>query len=116
MNEQTNNQSELISIEEFRRIKLVTGKVLQAEKVAGSRKLVKLLMDLGSDQRIVVAGIGDRYQPEQLEGKTLIVVSNLKPARLMGVESQGMILAAEVKGQAYIATFEEEVPNGAQVI
>jgi len=67
-------------------------------------------------REVVVAGIGDRYQPEQLEGKTLIVVSNLKPARLMGVESQGMILAAEVKGQAYIATFEEEVPNGAQVI
>lgn len=111
-----NNNEELISIEEFRRIKLVTAKVLQAEKIAGSRKLVKLLMDLGKEQRTVVAGIGDRYEPEQLEGKTLIVVANLKPARLMGVESKGMVLAAEVKGQAYIASFEEEVPTGAQVI
>ena len=109
-------QSNLITIDEFRRIKLMTGKVLQAEKVAGSRKLVKLEMDLGSEKRQVVAGIGDRYEPEQLEGKTLIVVANLQPARLMGIESKGMILAAEVKGQAYIATFEEEVPNGAQVI
>jgi methionyl-tRNA synthetase len=111
-----NNKEDLISIEEFRRIKLVTAKVLHAEKIAGSRKLVKLLMDLGSEQRTVVAGIGDRYEPEQLEGKTLIVVANLKPARLMGVESKGMVLAAEVKGQAFIATFEEEVPTGAQVI
>jgi methionyl-tRNA synthetase len=111
-----NNNEELISIEEFRRIKLVTAKVLQAEKIAGSRKLVKLLMDLGKEQRTVVAGIGDRYEPEQLEGKTLIVVANLKPARLMGVESKGMVLAAEVKGQAYIASFAEEVPTGAQVI
>lgn len=116
MGNKTNNQQDLISIEEFRRIKLVTGKVLQAEKVAGSRKLVKLLMDLGSEERQVIAGIGDRYQPEQLEGRILIVVSNLKPARLMGIESRGMVLAAEVKGQAYIATFEEEVPNGAPVI
>jgi methionyl-tRNA synthetase len=111
-----NSGEDLISIEEFRRIKLLTAKVLQAEKIAGSRKLVKLLMDLGSEQRIVVAGIGDRYEPEQLEGKTLIIVANLKPARLMGVESKGMVLAAEVKGQAFIATFEEEVPTGAQVI
>ncbi len=111
-----NNKEELISIEEFRRIKLLAAKVLHAEKIAGSRKLVKLLMDLGNEQRTVVAGIGDSYEPEQLEGKTLIVVANLKPARLMGVESKGMVLAAEVKGQAFIATFEEEVPTGAQVI
>ena len=104
-----------ITIEEFQKIQLKTATVLSAERVPRSEKLLKLQVSIGSEQRQIVAGIGKKYEPESLVGKTIIVVANLKPAKLMGIESQGMVLAAgdsEVRG---LATILEEVDPGTKV-
>lgn len=106
-----------ITIDEFMKIQLKTAKVLTAERVPKSEKLLKLQVSLGegTEPRQIVAGIGKRYEPESLIGKTIIIVANLKPAKLMGIESQGMVLAAgdsEVRG---LATILEEVDPGTKV-
>jgi methionyl-tRNA synthetase len=106
-----------ITIDEFMKIQLKTAKVLTAERVPKSEKLLKLQVSLGEggEQRQIVAGIGKKYEPESLVGKTIIIVANLKPAKLMGIESQGMVLAAgdsEVRG---LATILEEVDPGTKV-
>jgi methionyl-tRNA synthetase len=106
-----------ITIDEFMKIQLKTAKVLTAERVPKSEKLLKLQVSLGegAEQRQIVAGIGKKYEPETLIGKTIIIVANLKPAKLMGIESQGMVLAAgdsEVRG---LATIFEEVDPGTKV-
>lgn len=106
-----------ITIDEFMKIQLKTAKVLAAERVPKSEKLLKLQVSLGegAEQRQIVAGIGKKYEPEALIGKTIIIVANLKPAKLMGIESQGMVLAAgdsEVRG---LATILEEVDPGTKV-
>ncbi|MGC8916807.1 MAG: methionine--tRNA ligase [Thermoanaerobaculum sp.] len=110
-------QEELVSIEEFSRIKLVVGKVLAAERVPKSKKLIQLEVDLGEAQpRQLVAGIGTAYQPEELVGKSIVVVANLEPATLMGVESRGMLLAATLAdGSPVLLTPERDVPAGAGV-
>ena len=106
-----------ITIDEFMKIQLKTAKVLTAERVPKSEKLLKLQVSLGegTEPRQIVAGIGKKYEPEALIGKTIIIVANLKPAKLMGIESQGMVLAAgdsEVRG---LATILEEVDPGTKV-
>jgi methionyl-tRNA synthetase len=106
-----------ITIDEFLKIQLKTAKVISAERVPKSEKLLKLQVSLGegTEQRQIVAGIGKKYEPEALVGKTIIIVANLKPAKLMGIESQGMVLAAgdsEVRG---LATILEEVDPGTKV-
>jgi methionyl-tRNA synthetase len=85
---------DLISIDDFAKVKLRTGVVLEAERIAKSEKLLKLQVDLGTEKRQILAGIAKHYAPEDLIGKTIVVVANLKPAKLMGHESQGMVLAA----------------------
>ena len=104
-----------IGIDDFMKIQLKTAKVVSAERVPKSEKLLKLQVSLGSEQRQIVAGIGKRYEPEALIGKTIVIVANLKPAKLMGIESQGMVLAAgdsEVRG---LITILEEVDPGTKV-
>jgi methionyl-tRNA synthetase len=104
-----------ITIDEFMKIQLKTAKVLSAERVPKSEKLIKLQVSLGSEQRQIVAGIGKKYEPEALVGKTIVIVANLRPAKLMGIESQGMVLAAgdsEVRG---LITVQEEVDAGTKV-
>jgi methionyl-tRNA synthetase len=104
-----------ITIEDFMKVQLKTAKVLTAERVPKSEKLLKLQVSLGSEQRQIVAGIGKKYEPEALVGKTIVIVANLKPAKLMGLESQGMILAAgdsEVRG---LMTLLEDVEPGTKV-
>ncbi|MCH7614680.1 MAG: methionine--tRNA ligase [Nitrospinae bacterium] len=105
-----------ISIEDFQKIQLKVAKVLTAERVPKSNKLLKLQVDLGTEQRQIVAGIGKTYAPEDLVGKTIVVVANLKPAKLMGVESQGMVLAAGGKDVLGLVTLlEGEIDPGTQV-
>ncbi|PYS95373.1 MAG: methionine--tRNA ligase [Acidobacteria bacterium] len=105
-----------VGIDEFARIELRTAKVLAAEKVEGADKLLKLTVDVGDGTRTIVAGIATRYAPEALVGKTIIVVANLKPAKLRGIVSQGMLLAAsDATGTPYILTTEEPVPGGWRV-
>ncbi len=76
------------------RVELRVARILAAEPVPKSKKLLKLQVDLGTEQRTIVAGIAEAYQPDALVGRTVVVVANLKPAMLMGVESNGMVLAA----------------------
>ncbi|GJL54478.1 MAG: methionine--tRNA ligase [Nitrospirales bacterium] len=106
---------EQIAIEDFMKVKLKVGKVLEAERVPKSNKLLKLQVDLGSERRQIVAGIGKKYEPEELIGQTIVVVANLKPAKLMGVESQGMVLAAGGKEVLGLLTINEDTAPGSQV-
>ncbi len=106
---------EEITIEDFMKLDLRTAKIIAAEKVKKSKKLIKIQVDLGSEKRQVLAGISQSYEPESLIGRTVIVVANLKPAKLMGLESQGMILAGSIDDKIVVAGFDDELPPGAQV-
>ena len=104
-----------ITIDEFMKIQLKTAKVLSAERVPKSEKLIKLQVSLGPEQRQIVAGIGKKYEPDVLVGKTIVIVANLKPAKLMGIESQGMVLAAGDTDVQGLLTILEEVDPGTKV-
>ena len=109
-------ESARISIDDFMKIDLRVARVLEAERVPKSKKLLKLLVDVGSEQRTVVAGIAESYEPEALVGRTIAVVFNLQPAKLMGIESNGMVLAASPEsGKATLVTFEEAPAPGTRV-
>jgi len=107
--------SDQITIQDFLKVKLRTAVIRDAVKVEGADKLLKLTVDLGGETRTIVAGIALQYEPASLVGKSVVVVANLKPAKLRGVESQGMLLAADIGGKPIIATFEQEVPPGSTV-
>ncbi len=106
-----------ITIDEFRKIELRTARIVAAEPVPKSKKLMRLEVDLGSERRQIVAGIATRYSPEQLVGKTVIIVANLQPATLMGQQSNGMVLAASLpdSGEPVLLAPESEVPPGTAV-
>jgi methionyl-tRNA synthetase len=105
-----------ITIDDFMKVELRTAKVLTAEKVPNSRKLVKLSVDVGSEQRTLVAGIAEAYEPEALVGRTVVIVFNLKPAKLMGIESNGMVLAASPDGgKPTLVGFDQEISPGTRV-
>ncbi|MBK8276199.1 MAG: methionine--tRNA ligase [Nitrospira sp.] len=104
-----------ISIDEFMKVQLKTAKILSAERVPKSEKLIKLQVSLGVEQRQIVAGIGKKYEPDALVGKTIVIVANLKPAKLMGIESQGMVLAAGDTDVGGLLTIHEEVDPGTKV-
>ncbi len=105
-----------ISIDDFMKVELRTAKVLTAEKVPNSRKLVKLSVDVGTEQRTLVAGIAEAYEPEALVGRTVVIVFNLKPAKLMGIESNGMVLAASPDGgKPTLVAFDQEISPGTRV-
>ena len=105
-----------ISIEDFMKVELRTAKVLTAEKVEKSKKLLKLTVDVGTEHRTLVAGIAEAYEPEALVGKTVVIVFNLKPAKLMGIESNGMVLAASPDGgKPTVVSFENPPDPGTRV-
>lgn len=105
----------LLDISEFSKAKLKVAQVLKAEKVEGADKLLKLQIDLGTEKRQIVAGVAEFYTPEQITGKKIIVVSNLKPARIRGIDSNGMLLAAKKGKQLALVTPEGDLPAGADV-
>jgi methionyl-tRNA synthetase len=106
----------LISFDDFTKAELRVAEILEAEKIEGSNKLLKLQVDLGEEKRQLVAGIGKHYQPEDLIGKKIIIVANLEPAKIFGVESNGMILAASnADGDLTITTVEKDISNGSRV-
>jgi methionyl-tRNA synthetase len=107
--------SNQITIDEFMKVELRTGKILEAEKVKKSKKLIQLKVDIGTETRQVLAGIAESYESENLIGRTVIIVANLKPAKLMGIESQGMVLAASKDGIISLAGFDQECEQGIQV-
>jgi methionyl-tRNA synthetase len=106
-----------VSIDDFAKIELRVGRVLTAEAVKGATKLLKLSVDLAEAQpRTIVAGIAEAYQPEQLIGRKVVIVANLEPRKLRGIESNGMIVAASIEGgKAVLAGFLEDVPVGARL-
>jgi methionyl-tRNA synthetase len=108
---------EKISIEDFAKVEMRVGEIVSAEPVAGAKKLTKLRVDIGTEVRQVVAGIAEYYTPEQLVGMKVVLVTNLQPRKLRGVESNGMIVAATVGAEErpVLVTFKEDVPNGARL-
>jgi methionyl-tRNA synthetase len=112
---QTPSAAPQISIDDFMKIQLKTAKVLSAERVPKSEKLIKLHVSVGTEQRQIVAGIGKKYEPDALIGKTIVIVANLKPAKLMGIESQGMVLAAGDADVRGLLTVLEEIDPGTKV-
>ena len=108
-------EMETVDIEEFAKLDLRIGKIVKAEKIKKSKKLLKLEVDVGDEVKQVVAGIAESYEPEKLVGKLVPILVNLKPAKLMGVESQGMILAVDVNGKAVLLHPEKDVPVGSKI-
>jgi methionyl-tRNA synthetase len=105
-----------ISIDDFMKVELRVAKVLAAERVEKSKKLLKLSVDVGTEHRTLVAGIAEAYEPESLVGKSVVIVFNLKPAKLMGIESNGMVLAASPEGgKPEIVTFANPPEPGTRV-
>ena len=106
-----------ITIDDFTKINFRVGVIQSAEKVAGADKLLKVMVDLGDEVRQIVAGIATAYTPEELAGRKVVVVTNLAPRKLRGVESNGMILAASAgpDGKPVLCTFAEDIPAGAKV-
>lgn len=105
----------LISIDEFRKVELKTARVVAAEAVPKAKKLLKLKVDLGDEQRQLVAGLAEHYTPEALVGKTVVVVANLQPATIRGIESQGMLLAVQDDQGLVLLTGEREVAPGKSI-
>lgn len=106
---------ETITFDEFKRLDLRVAEILKAERVEGTDNLLKLEVDIGTERRQMVAGIAQEYSPEELVGKKLTVIANLKSAVIRGIESQGMILAGELEGKAVIPFFTEDIPAGSKV-
>jgi methionyl-tRNA synthetase len=106
---------DIITFDDFKRMDLRVGEIIEAERVEGTEKLVKMQVNIGTETKQMIAGIADRYAPEDLMGKKVVVIVNLKTAVIRGIESQGMLLAAEVEGKAIIPVFTEDVPAGAKV-
>ena len=104
-----------ITIDEFAKVDLRVAEVLAAEAVPKSRKLLKLRVSLGTEERTVLAGIAEHYAPGDLVGKKVVVVANLQPAKLMGIESQGMVLAGSTDGGLGVLTLDKDLPPGARV-
>jgi methionyl-tRNA synthetase len=106
---------ERLDIAEFMRVELRVAKVLEAEAVPKSKKLIRLRVDVGSEERTIVAGIAEGYAPEQLVGRSIVIVANLKPAKLMGIESNGMVLAASPDGPPSLLAVDAAIPPGTRV-
>ena len=104
-----------ITIDDFAKVELKVAKVLTCEEVKGSKKLLKLTLSLGDEERTVASGIKEYYKCEDLVGKKVVLVSNLKKAKLCGVESQGMILCAEKDGKVVIVSPSQDMPEGSIV-
>jgi len=114
--EENANTIDLISIDDFMKVKLRVGRVFEAEPLEGSDKLLKLQIVIGEEKRQIIAGIRTNYSPEDLIGRQVVVVYNLKPAKLRGAESQGMLLAAtDAEGGAILLQPDKEAPEGTQV-
>jgi methionyl-tRNA synthetase len=104
-----------ISIDQFMEVDLRVAEVRAAEKVEKSKKLMKMTVFTGEEERTIVAGIATKYRPEELVGRKIVIVANLQPAKLMGVESNGMVLAASIDGEPSLLSVDPNVPAGTKV-
>jgi len=105
----------MVNFEEFKKIELKVAKIISAEEVEGSEKLLKLKVSLGEEERQILAGIAKKYSSQDLEGREIILVANLEPRNLMGFESQGMLLAADDEGGPVLLQPEKDVPPGTKI-
>lgn len=106
----------MITFDDFKKVELKTARIQSAERVKGSEKLLKLMVSVGNENRQIIAGIGKQYEPDLLIGKTIVIVANLEPRTLMGLESQGMLLAAsnESEGPVLLTTLGDIV-SGSEI-
>lgn len=107
--------SEMISINDFNKLDIRIGKIIAAEQIPKSKKLIKLTVDLGNEKRILVAGIAETYTADSLVNKLVPILTNLQPVTLMGVQSNGMILAADTGSKAIVLIVDSEVAPGTKV-
>lgn len=105
----------MITIDDFAKVRLVVGEIKSAEAVSGSKKLLKLFVDIGDEIRTAVAGMREFYEPDEMVGKKVIFAANLVPAKIFGIESHGMVLAAESKGIVSLLTIDKDVPVGSGI-
>ena len=106
----------MISYEDFKKVELKVAKVISAEKVPETDKLIMLKLRVGEEERQIVSGIAQYYSPEQLEGREIIIVANLEPKVFRGIESQGMLLATRAEDESIVLlTLDKEVPSGSQI-
>jgi methionine--tRNA ligase beta chain len=105
----------MISFDDFNKLDIRIGTILKAEKVEGTDKLLKLKVDLGDEQRTLVAGIAETHTPEDIIGKQIPILTNLEPKKLRGIESNGMILAVDIDGKATLLHPDKKVINGSKV-
>lgn len=105
----------MITFEDFQKIDLRVAKILQAKRIENSDKLIKLNIDLGNEQRTIIAGIGKKYTPEELIGQLIIVVANLEPKEIKGVKSEGMLLAADSPQGPILIVPLEQTLAGAKI-
>ena len=108
-------EEEMIDIDYFKKIKLKTAKVIECEAVQKSKKLLKLQLQVGDRKKQIIAGIAEHYKPEEMVGKTIVIVDNLKKTKLMGIESEGMLLAAKKDGKLALVTPEKEFESDGDV-
>ena len=105
----------MINFEDFNKLNIRIGTILEAEAVEGTDKLLKLTVDLGEEQRTMVAGIADEYKSENIKGKQVPILTNLEPKIIKGIESQGMILAIDIDGKATLLHPDKKVPDGSKI-
>jgi methionyl-tRNA synthetase len=115
-NEQGTTADDTIVFEDFQKVRMVVAKVIDAQNHPNADRLLVLTVDTGTDERTLVAGVAQYYKPEELKGKKIIIVKNLKPVKLRGILSKGMILAASgPDGRPYIPIIPDETPVGANL-
>jgi methionine--tRNA ligase beta chain len=107
--------SDEVSYKEFKRLDIRMGTVVEVKRVPGSDKLYNMKVDVGDEVRQIVTGLVDWYTADELEGKVIAIVMNLKPAKIFGQWSYGMLLAAEKEEQLSLLTVDRDIPNGAKV-
>ncbi|MHA1866658.1 MAG: methionine--tRNA ligase [Candidatus Heimdallarchaeaceae archaeon] len=115
MDENRKKEENKIDYKTFQKVELKVATIIEAESIENSKKLIKLQVDLGTEKRQIVAGIKQYYKPEELVGRQIIVVANLKPAKLMGYESNGMLLAADIDGEPILLKPDKDVPDGTPI-
>ena len=107
--------SEMVTMKDFKKLIIKIGTVVKVERVPGSRNLYKLQVNMGDEMRQIVTGLVGYYTEEELRGKVIAVLMNLKPARILGQISNGMLLAAEIEDKLSLLTVDREIPNGARI-
>ena len=105
-----------ISYDDFKKLDLRVAEILKVEKISGKTKIVKGEIDLGDETRDVIIGGAEFYEPDDLIGKTVIVVANLEPKKMAGVESNAMLLAADINNKPFWLTVDSEVPSGTKIM